>query len=125
MTVRENRAFVSRLILNVLTDKICVREAILHFPEDKSDKSLSAAYHALVYREADEDLRRNNLFYKEEQDEFLEFIADVLSRGEDLPSNIIKNYAQYNSGISLKDKSGAKGIVEAINRYLNITPKSK
>lgn len=124
MTVRENRAYVSRLIINVLTDKICVREAILHFPEDKRDKSLTAAYHALVHREADEDLRRNDLFYREEQDEFLEFIAEVLAKGEDLPSNIINNYKPYYSGISLKDKSGAKGIVEALNRYLNIKPKS-
>ena len=123
MTIREDREYVSRLIINVLTDKICIREAILHFPENKSDKSIKAAYHALVHREADEDLRRRDLFYKEEQDEYLEFIADTLAKGEDLPSNILKNYDKYYSDISLKDKAGVKGLKEAINRYLNINPK--
>lgn len=123
MTNQEDRAYVSRLIINVLTDKAGLREAILHFPEDKSDKSIQAAYHALVHREADEDLRRRDLFYKEEQDEYLEFISDTLAKGEDLPSNILKNYDKYYSDISLKDKSGIKGLKEAIHKYLNIDPK--
>ena len=62
MSLQEDRAFVSRLIIKVLTDKLSSREAILHFPEDyHMDKSIQAAYHALVHREADEDLRRRDL----------------------------------------------------------------
>ena len=64
MTNQEDRAYVSRLIIKVLTDKICAREAILHFPENHNDKSIQAAYHALVHREADEDLRHRDLLYK-------------------------------------------------------------
>ncbi len=123
MTNNEDRAYVSRLILKVLTDKICAREAILHFPENHNDKSIQAAYHALVHREADEDLRRRDLLYKDEQDDYLEFIANTLANGEDLPSNILENYAHYYSDMSLKDKSGIKGFVETVHRYLNIDKK--
>lgn len=115
-----DREFVSRLIINVLTDKICAREAILHFPENHKDISIQAAYHALVHREADEDLRRMDLLYKEEQDEYLEFIANTLATGEDLPSNILSNYSKYYSDISLKDKSGLKGFIETIYKYIHV-----
>ena len=121
MTLQEDRAFVSRLIIKVLTDKICAREAILHFPEEfHNDKSIQAAYHALVHREADEDLRHRDLLYKDEQDDNLEFIANTLATGKDLPSNILENYAHYYSDISLKDKSGIHGFVETINKYINL-----
>lgn len=116
----EDRQYVSRLIINVLTGKICAREAVLHFPENHKDKTLMAAYHALVHREADEELRRNDILYKDEQDDYLEFIANTLSKGQDLPSNILENYSHYYSDISLKDKTGIKGFVQTIHMYLNI-----
>lgn len=120
MANSEDRAYVSRLIINVLTDKICAREAILHFPENHKDISIQAAYHALVHREADEDLRRRDLLYKDEQDDYLEFIANTLATGEDLPSNILSNYSKYYSDISLKDKSGLKGFIETIYKYIHV-----
>ena len=121
MSLQEDRAFVSRLIIKVLTDKLSSREAILHFPEDyHTDKSIQAAYHALVHREADEDLRRRDLLYRDEQDDYLEFIANTLATGADLPSNILENYAHYYSDISLKNKSGIPGFVETLNKYINI-----
>lgn len=92
MSVFEDRRFVAALIRQVLISRLCVREAILNFPKDTEDKSIQAAFHALVHYEADEDLRARDELYREEQDDYLEFISNLLERGEDVPENIIQNY---------------------------------
>ena len=93
--MNNDRAIVAALIRQVLISRLCVREAILQFPRDTEDKSIQAAYHALVHHEADEELRARDELYKEEQDDYLEFISQVLERGEDLPDNIIQSYEKY------------------------------
>ena len=95
MSVFEDRRFVAALIRQVLISRLCVREAILNFPKDTEDKSIQAAFHALVHYEADEDLRARDELYREEQDDYLEFISNLLERGEDVPENIIQNYEKY------------------------------
>ena len=95
MSVLEDRVYVAGLIRQVLISRLCVREAILNFPRDTEDKSIQSAFHALVHYEADEDLRARDSLYREEQDDYLEFISYVLERGEDLPENIIENYEKY------------------------------
>ena len=118
----EDRQFVSRLIYSVLTNRICVREAILHFPKDrKKDKSLKAAYYALVHREADELLRAKDIEYKEEQDEYLEFLAETLQKGEPVPKNIIREYEQfYKDNEPLKYSDGLKDIFNNLCKFLNV-----
>ena len=69
-----NRRFVGRLIYAVLTEQKNVREAISLFPDTK-DKDIECAYHALVHYAADEDIRYRDIEYREEQDDYLEFIA--------------------------------------------------
>ena len=91
----ENRMLVSELIRKVLVGVISVREAVTMFPFDTDDKSIEAAYHALIHYEADEDLRKRDILYKEEQDEYLELIFQTLGNGESLPDNIIRNYKKY------------------------------
>lgn len=116
----EDRRFVAGLIRQVLISRLCVREAILNFPHDTDDKSIHAAYHALVHYEADEDLRLCDTAYREEQDDYLEFISDVLERGEDLPENIIRNYEKYYSCANIPHEENAKGFFKGFFRFLNI-----
>ena len=80
----QNRKYVARLIYAVLTERKNVREAISLFP-DGDDKSIECAYHALVHYAADEDLRYQDFEYREEQDDYLEFIAQTLAQGKSLP----------------------------------------
>ena len=79
------RKYIGDLIIAVLTDRIIVREALKKFPKDVKDASIKSAYHALIHREADEDLRRRDLLYRDEQDSYLEQIARTLQRGSELP----------------------------------------
>ena len=115
-----DRVLVAELIRQVLISRMCVREAVLKFPRDTKDKSIHAAYHALVHYEADEDLRRRDELYREEQDDYLEFISQVLERGGDLPENIIKSYEKYYKSANIPHSKDTKGFLESFFRFLNI-----
>ena len=90
-----DRIAVSKLLRRVRIGELCVRDALLLYPKDTDDESLIAAYHALIHYEADEDLRNRDRLYKEEQDDYIEFLSYILERGENLPENIIANYKKY------------------------------
>lgn len=116
----EDRKAVSRLIYLVLTEKLHVKDALLKFPKDITDESLKATYNALIHYEADEDLRKQNIDYREEQDDYLEFIAQLLDRGEDLPSNIIEGYKKYYKDTAVPHSDNMKGLLKSLCRFLNI-----
>lgn len=116
----EERKKVSRLIYRVLAENLCVKDAILNFPEDADDPSIKAAYHALVHLEADEDLRRRDLAYKEEQNDYLEFIATIFQNGEQLPQNIIKSYDRYYKNATTPHSTGMKGLIKSLCKFLNV-----
>lgn len=111
---------VAKLIFAVLTDKICVREALKLFPQKYKDRSIKAAYHALIHREADEDLRYSDILYKDEQDAYLELIANTLDEGKDLPKNIIKNYNKYYKDLLVYHSDFVKKVVIKLCNFLKI-----
>ena len=116
----EDRVLVANLIRQVLISRMCVREAILKFPCDTEDKSIHAAYHALVHYEADEDLRNRDNLYREEQDDYLEFLSNLLENGEDLPENIIQNYEKYYECANIPHEKNARGFFKGFFKFLNI-----
>ncbi|MBR6127116.1 hypothetical protein IKQ21_05470 [bacterium] len=113
-----NRKFVGRLIFSVLTSRRSVREAIALFP-DSMDKNIECAYHALVHYEADEDMRYQDIEYREEQDDYLEFIAQNLVEGKELPRNIIADYEDYYKGVAKPWVAGIKGFLKEFARFIN------
>jgi len=115
----KNRKFVGRLVYSVLTERRCVREALKLFP-DTQDKNIECAYHALVHLEADEDLRRADIEYREEQNDYLELIAETLSAGGELPRNIVADYEEYYKGTARLWTNGIKGFFKEFFRFVNI-----
>lgn len=120
MNNNNDRVLVAGLIRQVLISRMCVREAILNFPRDTKDASIHAAYHALVHYEADEELRSRDELYREEQDDYLEFISNILERGQDLPENIISNYEKYYACANIPHEKNAKGFLKSFLRFLNV-----
>lgn len=114
-----NRKFVGRLIYSVLSERRCVREALKLFP-DTMDKNIECAYHALVHFEADEDMRYQDIEYKEAQNDYLEEIAQTLSAGYELPKNIIADYEDYYKGTATLWKGGLQGFLKEFRRFINI-----
>ena len=119
MTTNNDRQFVGRLIYSVLAERRSVREAIKLFP-DSRDKNIDCAYHALVHYAADEELRYQNIEYREEQDDYLEFIAETLSRGDSLPKNIIADYEDFYKSRPILWKNDFKSLLKEFLRFINI-----
>lgn len=104
LKIYQNRLLVSDLIIDVLTDKKTVQQAISLFPKEKNDINLKCAFDALMYREADEDIRAKYKDYASLQDDYLELIARTLKDNEQLPKNVISRYLKYNSENLLPDE---------------------
>lgn len=115
----EDRKEVAKLLRNVRLGNCSVRQALNLYPKDTEDESLIAAYHALIHYEADEDLRLRDLLYKEEQDDYIEFLSYILERGEDLPANIINNYKQYYESAPILHKNTLGGFFKGFWKSLN------
>lgn len=119
-TKTKNRAKVADLIFKILTQKLCVRDALFAYPNFDTDTSLEAAWHAILHYEADEDLRAKDLEYAQVQDDFLESLAFLLQKGEDLPANIISQYKNfYKESLICKPQKG-KNLWKMLCRFLNI-----
>ena len=118
MSGLELRASVAELIVKVLTDKMLVREALLQFPSSVDDPSIQVAWHALCHREADEDFRKRDSLYADEQDEYLEMIAFTLQKGDELPVNIVAEYKPYYKDIPISPAKGFKGMWKKLMRPL-------
>ncbi len=114
----ENRRLCARLIDDVLSGRRITREALLRFPKGDHDTSVLAAYHALIHYEADEDLRKRDEEYREEQDLYLKSLVDILISGKPLPVNIINNYEQFYGGSVLPEKKGFKGWIKSLLRFI-------
>lgn len=117
---KKSRVFVSDLLFSVLTEKISVLEAVSHFPKNTNDKSLDIAFHALMHYEADEDLRKKDALYKQEQDDYLEILAQTLKTGDDLPQNIIDEYEKLYSGTVLYNSDTQENVVKRLFKNINL-----
>lgn len=115
-----DRIAVSNLLRRVRIGELSVKQAMLLYPKDTEDESLIAAYHALIHYEADEDLRLRDALYKEEQDDYIEFLSYILERGEDLPENIIANYKKYYDSAPILHKNTPQGFFKGFWKSLNI-----
>ena len=62
-------AFISQLILDVLTSKITVNEALSKFPKTNNDINIKCAFDALMHYEADEEYRLKVKDYAQLQDD--------------------------------------------------------
>ena len=116
----DDRKLVATLIIKVITGQMLVRDAILHFPKDSQDVNIVTAYHALVHYEADEDFRTQDSEYREEQNNYLIFIAEILNNGKELPKNIIKEYEPYYTVRHLLTTSRFKNVLKFLCKFLNI-----
>ena len=115
-----DRKTVANLLRNVRMGYCTVRQAMLAYPKDTEDETLIACYHALVHYEADEDIRAKDSLYKDEQDDYIDFLADILDRGENLPQNIIDNYKQYYEDAPILHEDNAQGFMKSFWKNINI-----
>ena len=111
------RKRVSDLIMKVLAGKISIQEAVKKFPPDTNDESIECVLHALLHFEADEDFRKNDPVYAQEQVDHLENMANLLKNDESLPLNIIEEYRKYYEESPIISKKGIINTLKNIFRF--------
>jgi len=116
---QEARVLVSELIRKVLVGELSVKDALQMFPSDTEDKSIEAAFHALLHYEADEDIRRRDIMYREEQDDYLTMVFQTLEKGDSLPDNVIKNYEKYYKKADIPKPDNFQSNLKRFWRFLN------
>lgn len=115
------RQYVGEIIIAVLTERICVREALLRFPKSAlKDPSVQAAWHALCHYESDEDIKSKDHEYIKEQVSLLEMIAFEFKDGHDLPVNIIEGYKEFYDEALIAPEKGVEGLAARILRFIHI-----
>lgn len=116
----EQRKYVGNIIIAVLTERIIVRRGLELFPKGCEDESVRTAWHALCHYEADEELRKTDIEYNNEQVSFLEMIAFEFKDGNPLPQNVIDSYKPYYKDNPISYESGLKGVIKKLFRFLSI-----
>lgn len=114
------RKYVGKIIISVLTERMNVRRGLTLFPQGCEDESVRTAWHALCHYEADEDIRKTDIEYHNEQVAFLEMIAFEFKDGNQLPQNIIDAYKPYYKDNPITYESSLKGIIKKLCRFLSI-----
>lgn len=114
------RRRAGELIKCVLAKRMPVKQALLAFPRDVQDQSVIASWHALCHLEADEDLRKKDKEYAEEQDLYLADIAETLYSGQELPFNIRDAYKKYYDSPLNPHKPGFTGFLASLRNFLVI-----
>ena len=61
-----------------------------------------------------------NKDYKEEQDDYIEFIAQIMQEGSPLPKNIIKSYDKFYKNVAMPYSKSMKGLIRSLCRFLNV-----
>jgi len=118
LQVQDEKKYVAELIFKVLAGEICVREALEKFPCKMEDNSLQCAWHALVHFEADEDFRKKDIEYAQEQDNYLESLAIMLQNGESLPKNVIEEYNKYYDPVIKSETKTILSKIKSVFRFI-------
>ena len=65
-------------------------------------------------------MRYKDIEYREAQDDYLEFLAQTLCEGKNLPKNIIDEYKPYYKGFASTWVDGLNGFIRELKRFINI-----
>lgn len=117
--IKNQRKKAGELIKCVLVKRMTVKAALLAYPKDSHDESVIASWHALCHFEADEELRKDK-DYAEEQNLYLNDMANTLMDGMELPEYIRNSYKQYYNVPLNPHKDGFEGFLESFRTFLSI-----
>ncbi len=114
------RKEVSNTLFLVLSGQKTVLNALSNFPKNSHDESVNTCFHILMHLEADEDIRKKDEIYREEQDEFILNMAQLLQNGEDIPVNIIKEYNDFYGETLIYPEMNKENIIARLKKFINI-----
>lgn len=112
------REAIGKLFYSMIEGVVPSRKVIDYFPRNVEDRSIKIAWHALLHYDADEDMRINDAEYAQEQIKYIEFLASILSKGEELPQNILDEYEELYKDTPLPKRYNWWGTLRSIFRMI-------
>ena len=113
------REAVGKLFYSMIEGVVSSRKAIDYFPRNVEDMSVKIAWHALLHYDADEEMRINDSEYAQEQIKYIEFLASILSKGDELPQNILDEYEELYKDTPLPKRYNWWGTLRSLFRFLD------
>ena len=117
--VRTAREAIGKLFYSMIEGVVPSRKVIDYVPRNIEDMSVKIAWHALLHYDADEDIRIKDPEYAQEQIKYIEFLAGILSKGEELPQNILDEYEELYKDTPLPKKYNWWGTLRSLFRFLD------
>jgi len=117
--IRIAREATGKLFYSMIKGAVTSREAVDYFPRNIEDKSIKIAWHALLHYDADEEIRQKDPEYAQEQIKYIELLGGILSKGEELPQNILDEYEEIYKDTPLPKKYNFWGTIRSIFRFLD------
>ncbi len=113
------REAVGKLFYSMIEGVVPSRKVIDYFPRNVEDRSIKIAWHALLHYDSDEEMRINAALYAQEQIKYIEFLANILSKGEELPQNILDEYEELYKDTVLPKRYNWWGTLRSLFRFLD------
>jgi len=116
----KTRKKMADTLFSVLAGRTSVLRAVSDFPKNIPDDSVNVCFHILMHLEADEDIRKEDNIYREEQDEFILQVASFLQAGEDIPINIINEYNDFYKETLIYPEINRHTVISRLKKFINI-----
>ena len=117
--IKTAREAVGKLFYSMIEGVVTSRKVIDYFPRNVEDDSIKIAWHALLHYDADEEMRIQDAEYAQEQIKYIEFLAGILSKGEELPQNLLDEYEELYKDTTLPKRYNWWGTLRSLLRFLN------
>ncbi|MBR1617136.1 hypothetical protein IJ670_03205 [bacterium] len=116
--MKNENIFLASLIKDVLENKKTVQQALGALIKHPQNTNTECVFNALMYREADEDLRKDEE-YKTVQDEYLKNLVDILEKDELISMDILNEYRKYQKFYIPNNSKDFKSIVKYLKRKIS------
>ena len=113
------REATGQILFSVISGALTPLEATKYFPKNSEDISIKIAWHALLHYDADEEIRLKDADYAQEQIKYIELIAKILSQGNELPQNMLKDYEDLYIDTVMPKRYDFFGKLKAFFRFIN------
>lgn len=113
------REAIGKLFYSLIQGVVSPQDVIKYFPRNVEDVSIKIAWHALLHYDADEEIRLRDSEYAQEQIKYMELLASILTKGEELPENMLEEYEALYKDTVLPKHYNWWGNLRSFFRFLD------
>ena len=119
LLARKEREATGKILFSLISGVLTSFEATKYFPKNSEDISVKIAWHALLHFDADEEIRLKDADFAQEQLNYLESLAKILSEGNELPHNMLQDYEALYMTTVMPKRYDFWGKLKAFFRFIN------